>query len=307
MSVRIPADVDRPDTVLGEFTARQTAILAAGLVAGWALTTWLPLPPILALAVAAPVALAALAVVVARRDGLTGDQLLAAAARYHLRPRRLVAAPDGLPPVPVLARRIRTPKVAPLDLPATGVDDDGVVDLGRDGSALLCAVTPVNFALRTNAEQDQLVAAFARLLHADLGGWQLVISTRPADPTPLADRLDDDAGGLPHPALERAARAHAAHLRTLTAERGLLARQLLLVLHDPNRPDRAAPALLRRGEQAAALLAAAGVGVSALPAAAAASVLHTALSGRSGVPDPRLPDPNPAETTAGAAGHRSSR
>ena len=35
--VRIPADLDRPDRILGGLTARQLAILAAGGVAAWTL------------------------------------------------------------------------------------------------------------------------------------------------------------------------------------------------------------------------------------------------------------------------------
>jgi len=279
---RIPADVDRPDTVIGDLTARQAAILAAGLVAAWAAATllrvWLPLP--VALALASPLGLAAFAVVVARRDGLAGEQLVLAAVRHALAAKRLVAAPDGLPRLPAVAALLAgcsVPGVAALDLPLLGVCEDGVVDLGGDGSALLCTVSPVNFALRTADEQEALVAVFARFLHADLGGWQLVVATRPADPAPLAQRVAEAAVGLPHPALEMAARAHADHLRALAAERGLLTRQVVVVLHDPGPPCASAAGLLRRAEQAAALLAPAGVAVQVLDRLAAAAAVAAAL------------------------------
>lgn len=281
-SVRIPADVDRPDTVIGGLTARQAAILAAGLVAAWAaaavLRVWLPLP--LALVAASPLALAAFAVVVARRDGMAGEQLVLAAVRYAFAAKRLVAAPDGLPRVPAVATHLAgcsVPGVAALDLPLLGVSADGVVDLGGDGSALLCAVSPVNFALRTADEQEALVAVFARFLHGDLGGWQLVVATRPADPSPLAQRVAEAAAALPDPALEGAARGHADHLRALAAERGLLTRQVVVVLHDPRPPRASAAGLLRRAEQAAALLAPAGVAVQVLDRPAAAATVAAAL------------------------------
>lgn len=290
--VRIPADVDRPDTVLGDLTARQAAILAAGLSAMWLVASllhpWLPLPA--ALVVASPLGLIAFAVVVARLDGLAGEQLVLAAARHALTAKRLVPAPDGLPRLPLFAVRAAgraAPAVAALALPLVDVASNGVVDLGGDGSAAICAVTPVNFALRTPAEQEALVAAFARLLHADIGAWQLVVATRPADPTPLAQRVMAAAGGLPHPELEQAARDHAAHLRSLAATRGLLTRQVLLVLHDPARPSTSAPGLARRAEQAAALLAVAGVTVRPLLGDAAVGTVLAALrpdAPASGVP-----------------------
>lgn len=280
--VRIPADVERPDAVLGDLTARQAFIVAAGLAAAWLAATvlrvWLPLP--VALAVASPLGLVAFAVVVARRDGLAGEQLVLAAVRHALAAKRLVAAPDNLPRLPAVAVRVAgraVPRVAALDVPLVDVAVQGVVDLGADGSALLCAVTPVNFALRTEAEQEALVAVFARFLHADAGGWQLVVSTRPADPAPLAQRVAEAAAALPHPALEQAARAHAAHLRSLAAERGLLSRQAVLVLHDHGGPQAGAAGLARRAEQAQALLSAAGVTVRPLAREAAVATLSAAL------------------------------
>ncbi|HEY6797516.1 MAG TPA: hypothetical protein VI248_22815 [Kineosporiaceae bacterium] len=54
------------------------------------------------------------------------------------------------------------PLPAPLRLPARAERPDGVIDLGRDGQAVLVEVVTVNFALASIAEQEQLVAGFAR-------------------------------------------------------------------------------------------------------------------------------------------------
>ena len=96
--VPIPADVDQPDKILAGLTARQVAIAATAAVivwAGWvAARHVLPLPAFAVLA--SPVALAATALVIGERDGLSLDRLLAAAWRQARSPRRLVTAPEGV-------------------------------------------------------------------------------------------------------------------------------------------------------------------------------------------------------------------
>src|SRR6266567_8036909 len=87
----------------------------------------------------------------------------------------------------------------PLALPARGIDPDGLVDLDGDGMALACRASTVNFALRTPDEQQALVAAFARVLHALTGPVQLVVRSERADLARLVSDLDEGAGGLPHP------------------------------------------------------------------------------------------------------------
>ena len=62
----------------------------------------LPLPVFAVLA--APVAVAATALVIGQRDGLTLDRLLAAAWRQARSPRRLVTAPEGIPAAAGLGR-----------------------------------------------------------------------------------------------------------------------------------------------------------------------------------------------------------
>ena len=126
---RIPADVNRPDRVLGPFTARQSVLLlttAAVLYGAWiGLRPWVPLP--LFLAVAVPVAAVAVAVALGQRDGLPLDRFLLAALRHHANPRRVRSDTTRRPETPrralrrrPRARRRGTPQGAGSPLVAAG-------------------------------------------------------------------------------------------------------------------------------------------------------------------------------------------
>jgi hypothetical protein len=249
-AVRIPADVDREDRVLANLTARQVAILAtvgAVLYAGYAATRTV-LPQVVFLVAAVPVVVAAGVLVLGTRDGLSLDRLVGAAIRQRLTPRVQVAADGGITPPPDwLSARAVTPAgqpyradaVAPanLRLPAQAVDGDlgevGVVDLGPDGLAVVCVCSTVNFALRTDAEQESLVASFGRYLHSLSAPVQILIRAQRLDLSGQIAELRERAGGLPHPALEAAAREHADYLAQLVDHADLLRRQVLLVLREP--------------------------------------------------------------------------
>lgn len=283
---RIPADVEHPDRIAFHLTARQLAILAiTGLVA-WLLATaaQLLVPPLVADALALPLVAVGAALALGQRDGLGLDQLALAALRQARAPRRQVPAPEGVPAPPDLLAGIPTGlPPGPLALPARGIDPDGLVDLGGDGVALVCQASTVNFALRTPTEQQALVAAFARVLHALTGPVQLVVRTERADLAGLVSDLDQGAGGLPHPALEQCARDHARFLGELARRRDVLRRTWLLTFRDPTRHG-ASVRLARRAEQAAALLHAAGVQLTPLDQPRAHAVLGRAL-------DPDSPQP----------------
>ena len=62
------------------------------------------MPPVFAV-LAAPVAVAAMALVTGQRDGLTVDRLLVAGWRHARSPRRLVTAPGGIPAPPAWTGR----------------------------------------------------------------------------------------------------------------------------------------------------------------------------------------------------------
>ncbi|MFF4503003.1 PrgI family protein [Streptomyces sp. NPDC001401] len=243
--VRIPADVDRDDTVLANLTARQLMILAVtGIVLyrAWSLThAFVPLPVFLIPAV--PIAAVAAFVALGRRDGLPLDRLILAALRQRITPRYQVAAPEGIHPAPAwLARQVTAGEeqqaataVSPaaLRLPAEGVTETGVIDLGTDGVVAVAVCSTVNFALRTPTEQDSLVTAFGRYMHSLTAPVQILIRAERLDLSAQIAELHAHAPSLPHPALETAAREHADYLAHLGRTTDLLRRQVLLVLREP--------------------------------------------------------------------------
>ncbi len=276
---RIPADVDREDRLLAGLTARQLAILAVAGLAAWAiiLAVTPPLPLPVAAALAAPVGAAGAVLALGRRDGLAADRLTLAALQQRLAPCRQVLAPEGVVPAPAWATPPGTqPAPAPLRFPAREVGDGGVVDLGPDGEALVCLAGPVNFSLRTPVEQDALIAAFARVLNAVTAPLQIVVRAERVDLRGSVAALREQAGGLPHPALEAACHQHAGFLEELAGRRDVLRRQVLLVLREPTPAPAAALTLRRRAEDTAAGLAAAGIQLTPLDSQAAAEVLRQA-------------------------------
>lgn len=280
-SVRIPADINRPDRVLGPATARQVAILggtAAGLWCAWlGVRAWIS--PLLFLLPALFVLVVVGVVISTERDGLTLDRLLAAALRQLYSPRRQVMAPEGVAAPPeflsdVLSGQTKPP--APLNLPFAGLDDRGVVDLGPDGAALMARASTVNFGLRTAEEQDILLGSFARWLNSLSGPAQIVSTNAPADVREYAELLRRRAQGMPHPQLERAAQRHAEFLDGLAATRVLLTRNVHLALREQGK---AAPQrLLQRVDDAASHLSACEIRFSLLDHEAASSDLRSLLN-----------------------------
>jgi len=276
--VRIPADVERPDKLLAGLTARQLAILGVAAVvlwAGYAATRHL-VPTVAFAVVALPVGSAAAMLALGRFEGIAADRWVSFAWRHHRAPHRLVPAPDGVPSAPAFLGA--QPGSAPgmLRLPFAGVSGDGIVDLGVDGLAMICRASAVTFSLRTPAEQEALVAGFARWLNSLDQPAQILVRAEPVDLTSSIDALLDAAPALPHPALEAAARGHAAFLADLGARRDLLRREVLVVLRQPSGTD--APARLhRRAAEATRALGAAGVTLVALGGPDAATCLARAL------------------------------
>lgn len=291
--VRIPADVDREDRILLGLSAHQLALLAA--VAGVGYLGWVGLrawvPPLAYVGAVGPFAVLALVVVVGRRDGIALDRWLAAGVRHRLSLRRRVDAPEDIAPVPAWigdhtdsaapGRRLGPAAEA---VPAQGVVDDageaGVVDLGVDGCAVVAAVSTVNLAMRTPAEQDALVGTFGHYLHSLTGPVQFLIRTQPVDLSEQITRLRESAPSLPHQSLEDAAYEHADYLAELARTDDLLCRQVLLVLRELGGVTRRSVMgrLARRLDEAATLLAPAGITVHPLDPASAAAVLRAAFN-----------------------------
>ncbi|MEU6260164.1 PrgI family protein [Streptomyces griseorubiginosus] len=243
-TVRIPADIDREDTVLAGLTAHQLMILAVtGLVlyGGWSVSrAFVPLPVFLIPAV--PLSATGVLVALGRRDGLPLDRLMLAALRQRMAPRYQVTAPEGIHSAPAwlyeraaMDNEQQAVTVAPaaLRLPAEGVTAAGVIDLGADGVAAVAICSTVNFALRTPVEQDALVTAFGRYLHSLTAPVQILVRAERLDLSSQISELHERAPSLPHPALEAAAREHADYLHHLGRTTDLLRRQVLLVLREP--------------------------------------------------------------------------
>jgi hypothetical protein len=280
MRARIPADVDRPDSIAFGMTARQLAILAAaGLVlyAGW---QTLPLvDPLILLVVTIPLAAGAFAVAVGRREGTSLDRWLLAALRHRRSPHRLVPADhDQLIKAPEWVATTAGPGdplmlPAPLQLPAKGIAPDGTVDLGPDGHTALVDCSTVNFTLRSPAEQNGLAAGFGRWLNSLDSPAQILITAQRVDLTSFATRLHEQAAWLPDAALEDAAHDHAEFLTELASHRELLHRRVTLAVRDRRSPTHAR----HRADEAAQALSGCEVTARVLDAAETVTTLAAHL------------------------------
>ncbi|GII52845.1 hypothetical protein Pth03_12340 [Planotetraspora thailandica] len=290
--VRIPADVDQEDRLVGGFTARQVTILGGtgGLLYAIYLIVGDRVPLVVCAAVALPFGILGVLLAIGRRDGVSLDRYLLAAIRHQRSAKSLVSTPGNIPPPPswVAARTGRPP--APLRLPARGVAGDGLIDLGPDGVAAVAEVSTVSFALRTPDEQDALVAVFGRWLNSLSGPAQILVRAERVDLTPTISTLTANARSLPHPALVAAAHEHAAFLADISARHDLLRRQVLLIMREPaagpNGRDAAAARALRRLDEASRLLSACGLTVRLLDASATAALLASCFDPTA----PPLPD-----------------
>ncbi|WP_227999121.1 PrgI family protein [Nocardia australiensis] len=248
--VRIPADVDRSDRILGPFTARQLAVLATTallLYSAWTLTRTM-VDPAVFIAVAAPVLVVVAVVVLTRRDGLSADLLLVAAIRHRFRPRHLVRprgstlaeAPRWIttranrsrhrPPVPteLSANQVRLPE----SVSSSGSGAVGVIDLGADGLAVIAVAGTLNLSLRTPAEQDSLVGQLAGWLHTLRQPVQILVRSARLDLTDHITGLHAAAEQM-SPDLAAAALDHADHLAELIAREDPVHRQVLLIWREP--------------------------------------------------------------------------
>lgn len=278
MRVRVPADIDMADRIFAGLTARQLAILGAhGLVL---LTLYallgerIPLPVLGVVAV--PVSLFGLLWATTAPEGTTWEQMALGVLRHVARPRRRVLAPEGIPQSP--AWLSASGALAPVEFPARDASADGHVDLGDEGTVAICRASSVNFALRSETEQQALVEGLARLLNALDAPLLFLVRSNRADLRGLIEGIEERAGGLPHPALESAAREHAGFLRSLGARRDVLSRQVLLCFREAGgaSAEGAASALAHRVEEAAALLRGLGVRLVRLEEAEASAVLSRA-------------------------------
>ncbi|GHJ35465.1 PrgI family protein [Streptomyces sp. TS71-3] len=299
-ATRIPADISRPDRVLGPFTARQTVLLAGAvlvLYGGWWATRSF-MAPLAYAALVIPIAGAVAAVTLGRREGISLDRfLLAALAHIRTRGRR-VHAPEGVPPLPAVVPRrwaesAGTRPIA-MRMPYHGITPGGVLELGAAGKAALATCSTINFELRSMAEQQSLTAGFARWLNSLTGPTQLLVRCHRIDLAPLADALQQDAAALPLPALERAALAHADFLADLATTGNLLGRQIVLVAREEAPVSGAhrhagEEGVLQRVAEAARALTAAEVTVTPLDVEHSAELVRAACNPDTPVPPVSAP------------------
>lgn len=277
---RIPADIDRPDPLLGPLTGRQLLILTPAIGAVWTLfLTLREMAPLwVSAAVAIPLTGAAIALAVGRREGVGLDAFAGAALAWAAAPKRRVGAPDGIPSTPWWAPAApRAPALEPLRLPASAIRPDGVIDLGERCAALIACST-INFHLAAPGDQDSAVGAFAAVLDALTTPTQILVQGRALDLSPYLGGLRDGAPDLPHPALEEAAHAHADFLDALRTERDLIERTVLVAVTATGPAPQARRAVLRRAEDTAARLTGIGVRARVCDGAEAEHLLRASLT-----------------------------
>jgi hypothetical protein len=279
----LPADVEQPDKLAFGLDFRQLGSLGVALVVGYGVFSLarhaVPLPVAAALAGPA-VALGAL-VAFGRRDGLSGDQLALAALRFLARPKLRLLAPEGLP-APVAGSPAK-PRSAALDLPVRSVLRSGLVDLGGQGFCRLLRASASSFALRTEEEQEAMVAAFARYLNGLTQPVEISVRSEPVNLTDWATELEREAAASGNPALVDAAADHAQFTTALGERVEVRRREILLTLYAPRGERAAAQAELeRRSAETIELLRAAGVELQPLDGSATVRLL-------AGLLDPPMP------------------
>lgn len=263
MTVKIPSNIDMADTIVWGLTLRKLIVLGSTGVLGWSIYLGLRvLIPVYVLAALGTLfAGAGIAFAFAQPDGLNAERWLAAGLIFATRPRRRVLAPEGLPALPTRARRGE--RVAGFSLPVQAINEAGVIALGGGRWALVCRTSAVNLGLRSPSEREALLRGFGRFLNSLDRSISLVVRSERSDLRPQITHIEEMAGGLPHPDLERAARAHAHFLTSLAERNDILRREIYVVLSVQGVDEKEATAQLRRRvEESATLLRSLGIRIT---------------------------------------------
>jgi hypothetical protein len=277
VAVKVPADVELEDRLAFGFTGKQLALLAATAVSAYG--SFLLLAPLVPtpLAAAAPllVAVGGIFLALIRHDGLSGDQLAIALARFTLTPKRQVLAPEQLPrPLPGSPRQ---PRLAALDIPIRRVLASGLIELADGCYCRLLSARGASFELRSADEQAAFVSAFERFLNALANSVQITVRSERTSLRPQADQITGTAEDHT-PGLREAALDHARYLRSLGETQPLQRRRIALVLRSRERQaDVAEIALARLAAEAIELLRGAEVALQPLDGEHAAALLAHSL------------------------------
>lgn len=260
MKVRLPANIDMPDRIVGGLTFRQLVIVGVDAVAIWLLFVVFgsSIHPAVFGFIGIVMAAAGFALATSTPEGLGIDRLIFLAARFLRAPKRQVVAPEGIP-----SNGIR-PSAAPMYLPVYDLTDAGFIDLGHEGFASICRASGVNLALRSEKEQQALIEAFSRFLNSLEGPVQIIAVSRRIDLKRLLAEMNQGALALEHPALQRAAQEHLMFLERLAADRNARRRDVLVCFRASLEPAAADAELRRRVDQAQSLLRGFGVTLHAL-------------------------------------------
>jgi hypothetical protein len=204
---------------------------------------------------------AGIAFAFAQPDGLNAERWVAAGFAFVSRPRRRVLAPEGL--FALTAKQRRSERVTGFHLPIRAINEAGVIGLDGGRWVLVCRSSALNLELRSAPERDALLRGFGRLLNSLNRPISLVVRSERSDLRPQITRIEEMAGGLPHPDLERAARAHARFLSSLAERNDILRREVYVVLTAEGVDEKQATAQLRRrAEESATLLRSLGIRIT---------------------------------------------
>ncbi len=251
-SVRIPANIDQDDKLLAGLSARQLVLVVVPLVLLWMLysATRSVLPITVFGPIAIVVAGTAVSVALVRRDGISMDRFAMHAIRFARAKHQLVNVTEDVPLPDGIER---------FGLPVRSVSASGVVDLGDDGSAVVCELSAINLSLQSEPEQEALTGAFGRYCNSLTGSVQVVVRSEPIDVSSAVVELRAAASQLPTVGLEHAAQKHASHLNELGSRKELLRRRVLLVIRESGSGEQAETALMRSAADAVTALRIAGV------------------------------------------------
>jgi len=269
--VAIPADLNLEDRLVGPFTARQCAILAAVATTLWIAAHALRhlVPQHVLLLAGAPIAFATVGLTLTRPGGIPADRLAAAALRHTLGARRRAVAPARVE----LPRTVKA--LAPLYRAVTGANGEpGVIDLGSHGKAVIIAVTPACLQLADAAETEAQLAAIGQVLSTQTGEFSITTMSVRVSLDAHADRAAQSAEDLATAKLSALALDQAEYLRQLATQRTVWSRRVLLTVRETG-PDAAAKAA-HRAQESATLLAACAMPARVMDRAEAAAVLAAA-------------------------------